>query len=176
MKAFFLIVLFLFLPPLPPKPAPTFDTLVWEAAKTVDASEYAILKDNGPILTEGVLMGLGANDGMWIGPGDQVPKGIWLNVTDDTAMIIDANGDNIFDMSANGVIGISSKNSESPPPIIIQPGNGGKVVICKDGYYACCMEAKDGVKATARCRRDTDKDEDCDAGGKGSVSCTITEK
>jgi hypothetical protein len=52
----------------------------------------------------------------------------------------------------------------------------GPSVTCQSGWYSCCRCVwHDGSRVPeARCRRQDQPDGDCQAGGMGSVSCSIT--
>jgi hypothetical protein len=146
---------------------------VGEIADDLDAPEYQILPDRGVDLVDGMLVGVEDLDGQLFGQGNRLTRGIYHNFTTESVTI--ALGKAQYIVEPGGVLGIGRDDSvnfvmaeEAPPSA--QPGPPGSM-ICRDGYYACCVYAKEGKAGTAKCIKNTETIE-CDAGGPGSVACT----
>jgi len=146
-------------------------TITWNQlgriASDAQASEYAAIARTDVTIVAGALV---ADDGAstrLVVQEEVLAPGIYYNLSNnDVWLNVDAD---MYQLSAGGVVAVGSALREIIPPIT--PGPPGSVV-CTDGYYACCIYAKDGKLGTAKCRQNSKDDSDCDGGGKGALTCT----
>lgn len=113
-------------------------------------------------------------DGVVALPGQPVPPGLWVNVSEFDALVwVGAAGEywaiepgealHVIEIGADG--GMVGGVDDDPRPGWVK---------CRDGWYACCT---DGPPKRARCVKEATRPEPhCDYGGPGASECaTATE-
>lgn len=136
-----------------PAEAEASDAYLW--AKALRAPEYSFARP-GTELFGGTLLRLEPDPGLVL-EGARLTPGTYLVMLDAELVV----GADLVDLPAAGVVEVTFAASS------------GLSVTCSSGYYACCW-CNNNTVPMARCRRNHVNGNDCQGGGPGSTSCSIS--
>lgn len=151
---------------------------VADIATALGNSQYAVLwEDSGLRHVEfgAGLLRLGEGLGIYYQAGEQLPRGVYWNVSDATVWLGAGDGKAEVEIPANGLVVVGQAQDGAQQPIAFAAGD---CVTCGAGFYACCCRNGGGSSSTCNCiaaggASNCNNGNPCTSGGPGATSCSL---
>lgn len=152
---------------------------VAEIATALNASRYTVIWEDSGLrhleFGDGLLR-LGDGLGTYYQQGEQLPRGVYWNISDQGVWLGAGDGKSEVEIPANGVLVVGSQTLDgAQQPALV---SSGQCVTCGAGFYACCCRNNGGSSKTCHCiangsPSDCNGGAACNGGGPGSTGCNF---